>query len=297
MELHRRPEPGSPITPIEPSAAIDARGIEGDGRHAVHATAFGRFDVAVATSRGAHRLENEDAHSELGGRGSLFVVADGVGGGAMARFASQMLVRELHAALEGRRLDPGRLRAAMLHADRAIARSIADRTDLPGAATVVLAGPVDAFGARWMIGWVGDCRAYRVAADGEPEPLTRDDTFRALGEAPPANGSPDDPARMVGNGATAGANAAYLELDADDLLVLCTDGVHKHLEPHAWRRALQQAGSLAGRCTALIAAARRAGSADDATVLALQRSTWFSMRRPRALLPGRRGNPEEGPRR
>ena len=114
MELHRRSDPGNPITPIEPSAALDARSIDGDGRQASHATALGRFDVAVASSRGAHRIDNEDAHSELGGRGHLFVVADGVGGGAMAAYASRRLVRELHAALDGRRLDPARLSAAML---------------------------------------------------------------------------------------------------------------------------------------------------------------------------------------
>ena len=292
MELHRRSDPGNPITPIEPSAAFDARGVDCDGRQASHATALGRFDVAVASSRGAHRIDNEDAHSELGGRGHLFVVADGVGGGAMAAYASRRLVRELHAALDGRRLDPARLNAAMLDADRAIARSIAECTDLPGAATVVLAAPVDAFGARWLIGWVGDCRAYRVPTtmDAGPEPLTRDDTFRALAETPPAGGSPDDPARMVGNGAIAGANVARVELAADELLVLCTDGVHKHLERQAWRQAVRQPGSLARRCEALVAAARGAGSADDATVLALQRSSWFSMRRPRWAARGERGD-------
>ena len=57
--------------------------------------------------------------------------------------------------------------------------------------------------SRWLIAWVGDCRIYRVrAAHDEPaELLTRDDTYGHLGEEPPPGGSPDDPARMVGNGA------------------------------------------------------------------------------------------------
>src|SRR5205814_8968280 len=64
--------------------------------------------------------------------------------------------------------------------------------------------------------------------------LTHDDTFAHLGETPPAGGSPHDPARMVGNGATTGANAAVHDLGRDDVIVLCSDGVHKHLERRDW---------------------------------------------------------------
>ena len=201
----------------------------------------------------------------------------------MAAFASRMLVRELHAALEGRRLDSDLVNRAMLDADRAIARAIAASTELPGAATVVFAAPIDAFAARWLIGWVGDCRAYRWPADAQdgPELLTHDDTFRSCAESPPPGSSPDDPARMVGNGATDGANVAFVEIAADDLLLLCSDGIHKHLEPSAWRDALRRSGSLTGRGEALIELARVAGSTDDATVLVVRRSKGFSMRRPR----------------
>jgi len=283
MEPRQRPPPCTPITPIEPRAAIEALGIDGGAQQAVHATALARFDVAAATSRGALHADNEDAHTELDGRCNLFVVADGVGGGAMAPFASRMLVRELHAALDGRRLDGELVNRAMLDADRAIARAIAASTELPGAATVVLAAPVDAFAARWLIGWVGDCRAYRWAAGAPvgPELLTRDDTFGGFAETPPPGGSPDDPARMVGNGATDGANVLFVDLAVDDLLVLCSDGVHKYLEPSAWREALQRSGSLARCCEALVGRARGAGSTDDATVLVVRRARGFSVRRPR----------------
>ena len=283
MDAPERSMPGGLITPIEPSVTSHlARAAAGSAQHAVQTTPFRRIEVAVASARGTHHADNEDAHSDLDGPGGLFVVADGVGGGAMAQLASRLLVDALHGALDARRIDADTVRAVMLDADRTIQRAIARRTDLPGAATVVLAAPVDAFATRWLIGWVGDCRAYRLAADGEGrvQALTRDDTFRALGEAAPPGGSPDDPARMVGNGATAGANVALHELATGDLFVLCSDGVHKHLDEDDWRGALQSDAPLPDRCERLIAAARAHGSTDDATVLLLRRNG-FAMRRPR----------------
>ena len=275
--------PGSLITPIEPSVAAQAaREAEGRVQHAVQTTAFSRIEVAVASSRGSQHADNEDAHSDLDASNGLFVVADGVGGGAMAQLASRLLVDSLHGALEGRRVDAHTVRTALLDADRTIQRAIARRTDLPGAATVVRGAPVDVLAARWLIGWVGDCRAYRLAAagGGRVDLLSCDDTFRALGEAVPPGGSPDDPARMVGNGAIAGANVALHELAVGDLLALCSDGVHKHLGGDDWAGALHADAPLSARCAQLIAAARAHGSTDDATVLLLRRVA-FAMRRPR----------------
>jgi protein phosphatase len=172
----------------------------------------------------------------------------------------------------------------MLAADRAIASRIAQVTASPGAATVVLCAPVNVLASKWLIAWVGDCRAYRLSSRGELrfDLLTRDDTFRELNEAPPEGGSLDDPARMVGNGATTGANIAVRGLRSGELLALCSDGVHKHVSPAEWRRVLAQPVSLARRCDDLIALASANGSTDDATVLLVQR-TGFATARPNWL--------------
>jgi len=140
--------------------------------------------------------------------------------------------------------------------------------------------------SKWLIAWVGDCRAYRLSGRGELhfELLTRDDTFRQLDEAPPDGGSPDDPARMVGNGATTGANVVVRGLGSGELLALCSDGLHKHVAPSEWRRALTQPVPLARRCDDLIALAAANGSTDDATVLLVQR-TGFANARPQWLPP------------
>jgi len=257
------------ITPLEPALP---RGPH-VGAQASYATAFRRLDAAVASSRGPSHDANEDAHSKLQGTGRLFVVADGVGGGAMARLASTQLVQQLHHALEGHFIDAARIGRAMLDADREVARCIAQVCSGPGAATVALCAPANMLASRWWVAWVGDCRVYRLALHREAgiELLTRDDTFAHLNETPPEGSSPDDPARMVGNGATLGANVALHELACGDLLLLCSDGVHKYLPADACERVLRQPLPLARRCEELVAIARRNGSADDATVLVVQR--------------------------
>lgn len=268
------------ITPLEPGArrlSTPAAPAGPVAQQSIHSTAFRRLEAAVASSCGSQHDCNEDAHSALESATSLFVVADGVGGGAMAQMASRQLVAHLAAALDAAPLDAAHVRRAMLDADRAIAQRIAQVTAAPGAATVALCAPVNRVASKWLVAWVGDCRVYRLAPRAI-ELLTRDDTFRHLGEQPPAGGAPDDPARMVGNGATAGANVALHDLAAGDMLVLCSDGVHKSLDADAWFRLLTRPISLAQRCEAVIAQARANGSVDDATVLVVQR---MAMRVPR----------------
>ena len=243
-------------------------------RHAEISTRWTRLEAAVATSRGERHAVNEDCHSVLDGRTPLFVVADGVGGGALASRASRELVVRLHAALERAGAHPDTVRAALLQADRAIRLSIAGESDRSGAATVALCKATGASLSNWLVAWVGDCRVYRVPAgpDAPAELLSQDDSYRHLHEQPPQGGSPDDPARMVGNGAIDTPNVRRVVLHAGEMLVLCSDGVHKHADPHAIARVLRASGSLARRCSELIEWSRASGSRDDATVLVVRRA-------------------------
>ncbi|MES2959019.1 MAG: protein phosphatase 2C domain-containing protein [Pseudomonadota bacterium] len=272
----------TPLEPCEPRWPREAARAVTAARQSTHSTAFRRIEAAVASACGSQHESNEDAHSALDASSAVFVVADGVGGGAMAQMASRQLVAQLHAALDVAALDADLVRRAMLDADRAIARRIASVTDAPGAATVALCAPVNLLASKWLIAWVGDCRVYRLSARAPRafELLTRDDTFRHLDELPPGGGALDDPARMVGNGAITGANLAFHDLASGDLLVLCSDGVHKHLDTDAWSSLLTQRVPLAQRCEDLIGRARANGSVDDATVLLVQRGA-FSLPRPR----------------
>jgi len=102
------------------------------------ATAWSRLAIAAASARGRHHRVNEDCHSPLDGIAPVFIVADGVGGGAMASWASKQLVARVHRRLERARIDADAIRDALLDADRGIAKGIADQSATTGAATVAL---------------------------------------------------------------------------------------------------------------------------------------------------------------
>src|SRR5262249_20060666 len=196
-------------------------------RHGQIVTPWSLLTIAAATLRGEGHAVNEDSHSLLTGAAPVFVVADGVGGGALAAWASCQLVLRLHRALDKRRVDAASLRDALLEADRDIGRGLAHRSVGPGAATVALGAGTGRLLSKWLVAWVGDCRVYRMGTMPEepPQLITRDDTYRHLGEHPPAGGSADDPARMVGNGAVGAPNVGDVELGYGEALVLCSDGV------------------------------------------------------------------------
>jgi PPM family protein phosphatase len=276
----------SVVTPREPaSRRRTSRERLATTQQASRVSRWSRLVVASASSPGACHAVNEDSHSDLARPAPVFVVADGVGGGAMAAWASRQVVRRLHAALEREAIDGDALRHALLDVDREVRRGIARRTPRSGAATAAVCVGTGAFLSRWFIGWVGDCRIYRLRGDPgtPPQQLTRDDTYATLGETPPPGGSKDDPARMIGNGAVSDPNVERIELRSGETLVLCSDGVHKYVDAGEMARVLRGPAPLGRRCLQLLELARAAGSPDDATVLVVQRE---ASRRARALRYG-----------
>jgi len=83
--------------------------------------------------------------------------------------------------------------------------------------------------------------------------------------------SPDDPARMVGNGAVDAPNVRAVDMAPADLLVLCSDGTHRHISCDELGLLATADAPLALRCERIVDHARHAGSHDDATVLLIER--------------------------
>jgi protein phosphatase len=139
--------------------------------------------------------------------------------------------------------------------------------------------------SQWLVAWVGDCRVYRLRASKREgtELLTIDDTYRQLNERSPSGACPDDPARMVGNGAVDAPNVRKVQLSAGDMLVLCSDGVHRHAAGRDIARVFRESASLGERCARLVDLARERGSSDDATVLVVQPSIGASARMARGI--------------
>ncbi|MEO6564760.1 MAG: protein phosphatase 2C domain-containing protein [Casimicrobiaceae bacterium] len=241
-------------------------------------TAWSRLGVGAASARGLRHRVNEDSYSTTAGDAPVFVVADGVGGGAMAAWASRKLVVAVQNSLGRNRIDEASVRAALLDADRDIAQGIASHGVGTGAATVAVCAATGVLRTRWIIAWVGDCRVYRIDGARAPALLTSDDTYRHLGEEPPPGGSRDDPARMIGNGAVSSPNIGYVGLQSGEMLVLVSDGVHKHVEPEVMARTLHENTTLARGCLRIVEIARANGSEDDATALVVHRRPHWRMR-------------------
>jgi len=113
-------------------------------------------------------------------------------------------------------------------------------------------------GCGWTIAHVGDTRAYLLRA-GELRVLTRD-------HASSAGSARGEPARVLGRDDTIDVDFSHGALERDDCFVLLSDGVYTKLaQPQiAW---LVARGSASLASQSLVAAARAAGSEDNASAL------------------------------
>jgi protein phosphatase len=251
----------------------------------------GGLQAAYASEAGYVHARNEDCcgHFPTAERPQFCGVADGVGGGAHGDIASSVLLEHCARAPGDYRRDPGRLADWLTQADETVRAAISRRSRHAGAATLAAAW-FPSPGLAYVVN-VGDCRAYRLRPtadrnDGNGgndasgggytiERLTVDQTYASLDETPPPQGRPEDPARMVGAGAVGTPPVVKADLHDSDLLMLCSDGLHKFLSDRAIAERVAQ-GMRAGQplqaiCAALVRAARAAGSRDDASALLVWR--------------------------
>ena len=130
------------------------------------------------------------------------------------------------------RIDADAVRSALLDADRDIGRSIASRTDAPGAATVALCAGTDASLSRWLIAWVGDCRVYRLERGARRAGGAPDRATTPIGISTRSRRRAVRPTIRRAWSATARSTrptSRSVALAGDEMLVLCSDGVHKHV--------------------------------------------------------------------
>jgi protein phosphatase len=215
--------------------------------------------IWVAVDQGARRY-GADATAYRRDRYRIAVaVADGVGDSLDAAWAGQVAADT--AARAG--VAAGALEAL------AEARDVVVSVDPAGAGDSALVVAVGESRTGWDIAWVGDCRAW-TWRDGALVQATTDHTLaqgmRALGQDPPPS------AEHI----LTSSLRSRLEPDGTATLppgplLLTTDGVHKTLGRDEIEAALRDAGQ--DPVEALLAAARRAGSRDNAAA-ALVRDTW-----------------------
>jgi protein phosphatase len=240
-----------------------------------------RFNGAMLTDIGAMRALNEDAvvyatpqNADVpGGRGSLALVADGMGGHAAGEIASELaaeVVRRIYFELDGS--VPEVFAAAFAAANRAILEWAEKDPACKGMGTTCTALALRDDQA-WLA-HVGDSRAYLLRG-GVLTQLTEDQTLVAKLVAEgsitkeEAAQSPMQNVVLQALGTTAEVQPDIsqqgLPLSVGDTLILCSDGL-SGMVPDA------TIAEIAGRlpphdaCRALIDAALAAGGHDNISV-------------------------------
>lgn len=240
------------------------------GWHSVRGRRDDNEDFAAAQGAPAHEAQ----------RGLIAAIADGVSGGGRGREAAQTTVMCL---LQDYFSTPGTwdTSAAL---DRLIGAQNAwlaasNRRSGTGAMTTLTA--VVLRGHSYTLAHVGDTRAW-LLREGELGQLTQDHVFD----------HPDMRSRLSrAIGLDDHVRVDYLqgELQAGDLFLLTTDGVHGVLGAAALRAALREtgAGGPQEAAQAIVAAALKAGTRDNASALVMQVRQLDSLQLADVLLDGR----------
>ncbi len=202
--------------------------------------------AGAATDTGRVRERNEDAvrladpnAPEVAERGFLAVVADGMGGHQRGEVASNLAVETLFESIyTGPRSDDmaTALKGAFRTANERIAAQATggDPSSAPGT-TLVAAALV---GNQLTVANVGDSRAYLLRAEAATQ-ITRDHSIVAEQVAGGVL-TPEEAresryrnvvTRALGHRAKLDVDVFEIGLLPEDGVVLCSDGVHGHVEP------------------------------------------------------------------
>jgi PPM family protein phosphatase len=236
---------------------------------------------AMRTDTGMVRSLNEDSVAFVApppgdpaaARGSLMVVADGMGGHAAGEVASALAVetvRRVYYELGG--AIPEVLAAAFLAAHRAILSWAESNPECKGMGTTCTVLAVRD-GQAWLA-HIGDSRAYLLRG-GAMTQLSDDQTLVAHmireGQLTPeqAQGSPINNVILEALGAKEAISpiiwADPLTLSDGDILVLCSDGLSGVVADATIAQHIAQSPP-AEACDALIEAAKAAGAPDNVSV-------------------------------
>ena len=233
--------------------------------------------VAVATDVGRVRHNNEDyVQAERivrdGRRYSMWAVADGVGGGPQGERASRTAIETVVDYLAHEPwTDPS---VALTEAFALANRDVYEITGEGSAASTMVVALVSEPEGVVCIANVGDSRAY-IVTGGEARPITDDHSIVAArvaaGQitAAEARTAPDRNVltRSVGSETEVLVDIfGPRQLQPNERLVLCTDGVHGMIDDAAIGR-LGGGLPIAESAGALVAAAVEAGGRDNATAL------------------------------
>ena len=239
-----------------------------------------RFLVADLTRKDAS-LQPQVRQHDLGERGSLFVVADGMGGAAAGELASQMatdtifahLLKAWNAETEATaQRFAHRLKEAVEVANANIHAHAKAHPEVRGMGTTTTAAGV--LGDHLYLTQVGDSRAYLVRG-GEAHQLTKDQSLMQrlveAGELTEEEAAHSERRNIIlqalGPDPKVKVDLTHQEIRRGDTLVLCSDGLSGQVKKEEIAQIVTQASDLAAACDKLIALANERGGPDNITVV------------------------------
>ncbi|WP_420126979.1 Stp1/IreP family PP2C-type Ser/Thr phosphatase [Longimicrobium sp.] len=234
------------------------------------------------THVGRVRKGNEDAFLVDEERG-VFLVADGMGGHAAGEIASDIARRSVGGTLqEG--VDRGLAADDLAHsmvdsfrvADLAIAEHVAANPETEGMGTTVTAIVICTDGT-YRMGHIGDSRAY-LLREGQLAQISRDHTWvqREVDEGRlTPSASRKHPyshilTRALGADPSDAPDLQAGQLEAGDLLLLCSDGLTGMVTDRHLQRILATPATNEERIEEMIALANKRGGRDNITAVIVE---------------------------
>ena len=218
----------------------------------------------------------------IGPRGSLFMVADGMGGAAAGEIASSMAAQHIfdHLARVWSH-DPDnsaerfalRMREAVEHANAQIHAYASEHPEVRGMGTTLTAAGV--YGPNLYLAQIGDSRAYLIRSGGAFQ-LTKDqsltqrlvDAGELTEEEAETNTRRNIILQALGPDPRVKVVLSVQPLSRGDVLVVCSDGLTGLVRKTEIAAVVAAEGDLAQVCGTLISLANERGGPDNITVVA-----------------------------
>lgn len=213
--------------------------------------------------------------------GIVFAVADGVGGERGGSTASRVALNAFEAQFYSAEKGDGpvtsfraSVEAGAARANETVLRMAAHQAELAGMACT-LAG-VCMTGEGGLVFHAGDSRVYRFR-NGALKQLTQDDSLAMAAAESGRMTVPEAEASPAGGTITNCLGSRSFRLTVrdlaamrdDDLLLICSDGLHGELQHDQIETALAEAGSAEAAANTLLRAAVQAGGRDNVSIICI----------------------------
>jgi len=239
-----------------------------------------RFLVADLTRKTAS-LQPDMRQHDIGPRGTLFVVADGMGGAAAGELASEMATDTIYAHLlktwnDEDEVTPQRfayrLKEAVEVANASIHAHAKAHPEVRGMGTTTTAAGV--LNDHLYLTQVGDSRAYLIRG-GKAHQITKDQSLMQrlveAGELTEEEAAQSERRNIIlqalGPDPKVKVDLTHQEVRRGDILVLCSDGLSGQVKKDEIAQIVSTTPDLSAACDKLIALANERGGPDNITVV------------------------------